>query len=632
MRILRSGTAIALATLGLWVGTDARAQEVSDLDPHVTASEGAMPGQIRLSWQPMSNATGFTIYRRGSVDDPWSKIASLPSDATGWEDVTTLRGEAFEYLISRSDAKGVPGNAWVLAGIDVPFRDDAGAVLVVVDELSASSLSDKLARLEADLVADGYRVFREVVPKTASPLEVKARIETVYAFSDERLRSVLLLGEVPRAFSGKLNPDGHPDHEGAWPADGYYADLQQEWTDEQDLGGAGAFANVAGDGKFDPTVYPNPLTLAVGRVDTADLPAFAPLDAQALLGRYLDSDHAFRTGEWKLAPRALVVDGFGFFNGEAFARAAWRDGAAVLGKDPDSSSTFFDSLEQDGGYALAFGCGAGVPDGANGVGTTADFTTRVPQAGFIALFGSYFGDWSYSNNLLRAALVSPGHTLASAWFARPYLHLHSLGAMRSFGEAFLDSQNDTKNAYDTGYGAHMVHQALLGDPTLRLFVTLPPPSVELSEENGQVHLSWTASADATDGYHVYRRDLPDGREETRLTPEPITGTEFVDSAAVAGATYRYRVVAVQKFHTGSGTFFNHSPGAVAERVPQMMQADAGMDQPGVDAGAGPGPGSGSGGDAPGGCGCSSEGVSAPLALVGFVLLVLWARRRSAAHG
>ena len=110
--------------------------------------------------------------------------------------------------------------------------------------------------------------------------------------------------------------------------------------------------------------------------------------AGALLRRYLDKDHAFRTGTVEVRRRTWVSDSFGFFMGEAFSRAAFRDGVAIFNSEPESGRPYFDALEDPmGGYALGFGCGGGNPTGAGGVGSTTDFVNRMPRALFVPLFG-----------------------------------------------------------------------------------------------------------------------------------------------------------------------------------------------------------------------------------------------------
>lgn len=75
----------------------------------------------------------------------------------------------------------------------------------------------------------------------------------------------------------------------------------------------------------------------------------------------------------------------------------------------------------------------------------------------------------------------------------------------------------------------------------------PPPVpsgvVTLAEE-GQVRLVWRESqAPDLAGYRVYRRG-PDTQEFRPVTPELVQATEFVDRDLPSGATYSYRVAAV----------------------------------------------------------------------------------------
>lgn len=75
----------------------------------------------------------------------------------------------------------------------------------------------------------------------------------------------------------------------------------------------------------------------------------------------------------------------------------------------------------------------------------------------------------------------------------------------------------------------------------------PPPSprnaVALAED-GRVRVVWQGSeADDLAGYLVWRRAGEAG-EAVRLTPEPLTVTEYVDTDVEPGTTYTYRVAAM----------------------------------------------------------------------------------------
>lgn len=560
---------------------EARAQNVADLDPHIRVTAAAMPSPvITLRWNASTVAQSFIVRRREAATDAFAMVAMLPATATSYEDRTVMVGRTYEYAVQRRSMTGATianGEAYVIAGVDVAFRDDPGAVAVVVDDMTLAAQMMKLVRFEDDLRADGWSVERVVVRRTDPPPMVRAALQRVVMTHGARFEAAVLIGAVPRAFSGNIRPDGHADHEGAWPADGYYADLDGVWTDTRDYGGTNFNANRAGDGKFDPSTFPSPLDIAVGRVDAEGMTAFSAMPTD-LIGRYLDRNHAYRVGEYAPRPRTWVSDSFGYFSSEAFSRVAWRDGNVLFGADPESGRPFFDALEDPaGGYAFAFGCGGGNPQGAGGVGSTTDFVRRMPRAVFVGLFGSYFGDWAYANNFLRAPLFGQSGGLASLWFARPWAHLHGLGAMRSFGDEFLRTVQG--NGYDIGFSRSGVHQGLMGDPTLRMFTVRPPTMLRATAGMDGVSLTWGPSPESgLAGYHVYRvrASMADREAAVRLTMAPVTATTFIDRTAMAGVEQRYRVVAVARTTTGSGIYQNHSLGVSALATPIAPPLDAGV--------------------------------------------------------
>jgi hypothetical protein len=644
--IRRSGKAVVCSLCVLASAGAARAQSVADLDPHIRVTASSMPAPvITLRWNASTVAQSFIVRRRESPEDGFAMVAMLGPTATSYEDRSVMAGRSYEYAVQRRSPMGATiasGEAYVLAGIDIGFRDDPGVVAVVVDEETAAAQAMKLSRYEDDLRADGWSVVSVRVRRTATPPMVRAALQMVATEHGDRFATAVLLGAVPRAFSGQLRPDGHSDHEGAWPADAYYADLDGTWTDTRDYPGMNFNANRAGDGKFDQSVIPSTLELAVGRVDAEGMTAFNAMPTE-LIGRYLDRNHAYRVGEFTARPRTWVSDSFGYFMGEAFSRAAWRDGNVVFGADPESGRPFFDALEDPaGGYAFAFGCGGGNPQGAAGVGSTMDFARRMPRSVFVGLFGSYFGDWAYANNFLRAPLFAQPGALASLWFARPWAHLHGLGAMRSFGDEYLRTVQGS--GYDVGAARMGVHQGLMGDPTLRMFTTRPPTMLRATATDDGVALAWGASPESgIVGYHVFRVEASrvDRAAAQRLTMTPVTETSFVDRSGTPSVEYRYRVVAVARITTGSGSYDNHSLGVSARAAPRAPALDAGA---ATDA-SGPasdGSAADSASDASSrppssaGCGCAVAGRSSRVpvsgSIVAVVAMALSARRSRRGRG
>src|ERR1019366_1270262 len=139
------------------------------------------------------------------------------------------------------------------------------------------------------------------------------------------VNTVFVFGHIPVPYSGDVAPDEHTDHQGAWPADTFYANLRGSWGDSSVRDTSASDTrnwNVLGDGKFDPSLLPSNVTLQVGRVDLANLPAFAQNET-ALLRQYLVKDHNFRIKLTTAKPRGLIDDNLGLLSGEAPAVNGW---------------------------------------------------------------------------------------------------------------------------------------------------------------------------------------------------------------------------------------------------------------------------------------------------------------------
>lgn len=609
----------------LVLSASAWSQTVSGFDPHLRARP--VDGGLLLEWNALNDAGVVTVRSQDAGSVSQITNATLDAGATSFFVADFPAGSRRVFRVQRTQQGGSFGEGVVVAGVEAPFTDDPGVVLVLIDQENAAELSVAVDQLVNDLRDDGFGVVVQTVARTETPPEVKARILDAGSLS-----SVLLLGAVPRAFSGIQYPDGHTDHRGAWPADPYYAELQgTTWTDTA-VGGEGQFFNDAGDGKFDQAQTTTPVDVAVGRVDFEGMPLFGADAGTVVLARYLAKVHRFRSGEAPLPRRAIVRDSFGYFSGEAFARAAWRDSSAILGEEP-TPAPFFPTLE-DGGVLLAWGCGSGSSTSAGGVTNSSELSMKSANARLMAMFGSYFGDWRYTNNLLRASLGS-GEVVASMWFARPQVQLHALGALESFGSAY------SKDAA-LRWRSMLVYQGLLGDPTLRLFYPLRLTGLSAVPTSDGISLSWNAYAGdgVLVGYHLYRS--VDGARPVRVSAL-INATTIVDAAAPQSGSLEYRAVAVIRETTGSGTFWNHSLGArvVINGMPRVdagvMEIDAGVEP--VDAGMeapedGGFIGEPDGGysplpvdpepDQPSGCGCTSTSALLPMVLMAMI----FRRRRS----
>ncbi|MBN8523773.1 MAG: hypothetical protein J0M02_00215 [Planctomycetes bacterium] len=530
----------------------------------ITATVQVDPPRITLAWPTIAGAGSIILFRKAPDSSSWGPLlANLPGSATSYVDAGVVVGQRYEYHIAATQ-NGVNAVGFVLAGIEIPLVEDRGRVLLVVDQTLQSALASEISRLRRDLVGDGWSVDtvpvrRQSTTATAgTALEVaavKQAVDAAHQAAGRPLRAVLLLGRVPVPYAGLTAPDGHTNHLGAWPADVYYGAAGQEWTDHavDAAGSSSRQSNRPGDGRLDPTwLETDSIAVAVGRVDFSAMPAFTGLTETDLLRRYLDKNHAFRHRARSYARRCVIDDNFG--EPEPEARSGWLL-ASVVG----SGHVVAGDIMGDATYSLwSYGSGGGTNTSASGVGTTANYVANSPRAVFTMLFGSWFGDYDQSNNLMRASLASPGSALTCVWGGRPQWLFHRM----SLGEPIADSivLSQGRLPYYLGQSAG-IHSNLLGDPTLRMYILAPPG--DLSAEDG--NLVWTASADAAidgfAGYHVYRANSADGPFE-RLTASPITATSWTDPTPPSRAAYQVRAVALTT--TPGGTFLNCSQGAHAE--------------------------------------------------------------------
>lgn len=534
----------------------------------VSAEVSENPASIKFTWRADSDANSYTVFRKPKTQTYWGfPVASLSGSDTTWTDTTVQVGEAWEYKFEKAGSGFFQAGAgYVYAGIKAPVIEHRGKLLLIIDTTYADTLATEIERFEMDLVGDGWTVVTHGVDAGDTPPSVRAFIQTEYNADPTEVKMVVLLGHVPVPYSGFIAPDAHiPDHQGAWPADVYYADVDGGWTDlsvntttptrpEND--------NVPLDGKFDESVIPSNVDLMVGRIDLEDMTAFT-LNEGELLRRYLNKDHAWRHKEFTAKNLGVVDDNFGVLGGqEAFASSAWRNFGPLIGHQNSSAGDYRTDMGGSDTYLWSYGCGGGSYVGASGIGTTTNFLSDTLNGVFTMIFGSYHGDWDSKNNFMRAALANKGTILTCAWAGRPHWFFHHMGLGEPIGYAAPLAQNNT-NLYFGAFGSRQVHIALMGDPSLRLHPVGPPMNVAaVNVNNGRDNdITWTASTDSILGYYVYQAANEKG-PYWRISNSIVTDTMFLDSCPLAGDNY-YMVRALKLQEGPSGTYYNLSQGAFA---------------------------------------------------------------------
>ncbi len=551
---------------------DLRAQAAKEFAISLSAVAQSSPARITVKWLEVPGAPVYIVRRRIYGETTWGKENFVDVPSTEYADTQVEPGKIYEYRVGVPGGKSIYG--FITSGIDVPARASEGTLLLLVGETAASTAAAGLQTYIDDLVRVGWNVQMQVVSESATPQEVKARILEVRSGLGDELRSVFLFGRVPVPYSGNLAPDGHiEDHLGAWPADGYYGDLDGNWTDVSTTSTSATRdenKNAPGDGKFDQSSFPSKIELEVGRVDMRRMGWFFPDAASQaerealLLNHYLDKNHKFRLGQLQHNRKAVISDVIGELGpSDIPASIAWR-AFPVLTDDVQPTTDWMNKLSGEA-HHWAYGAGYGNYFVAQGVGTTEDYAKRDPKAVFTMLFGSRFGDWNSDDNLLRAPLgTSVG--LASMWAGRPYWYVHQMGMGLTIGEATRHSQSASAS-YIATYSEGNVEMALMGDPTLTNYQNQVSMSA-VTYAGGA--FDWTFGQNA--GYYVSRGATATG-PFTSLTPTMLTAGAFVDVSPNSNEPY-YLIRPIDLIFAGNGSFLVSGRGQIIDIRNSVTSDDA----------------------------------------------------------
>lgn len=547
------------------------AQTAKNAAVELWANVQSAPPTVTLNWVAVPTTTNYAVARKLKNSGTWTTLAAtIPGTVNQFVDNTVSAGVSYEYRVFRSGVTGTVnfnGFGYINTGIEIPAVENRGRLILLVANTLSTSLAPEIARLQDDLEGDGWEVSTIYGSTTASVTQIKAQIVSEYNVNPSNTKALFILGRIPVPYSGNINPDAHPDHLGAWPADVYYGDMNGTWTDvsvSSPTANPARIVNVPGDGKFDQSTLPSDVELQVGRVDLSGMTSFSLTQTQ-LLKNYLDKDHDYRKKNFAVIKRAVIDDNFGYFNGEAFASNGWKNFAPICTPSNVIAGDYLTTLNANN-YQWSYGCGGGSFTSAGGIGNTTDFTTSNTQNVFTILFGSYFGDWDINNNFLRAPLCQ-GKTLTSLWAGRPHWALHHMGLGETIGYSTLTSQNNN-GTYFYAYGGgdvnfnppRVVHVALMGDPTLRNDIVSPVSNVVATRVGNNCHITWSASTQTNVlGYNIYMKN-DTNKTYVKINPSLITGTSYTHQCLIYPGIYKYMVRAMVLEQTPSGSYYNMSEG------------------------------------------------------------------------
>ena len=521
------------------------------------------PAQITTHWNYDNTATIYRVYRRTNNTSAWGvPIANLPGTDSMYVDNSIVADQTYEYKLLKSGSTTM-AYGYINTAIKLSAIDNRGVIIIVVENTYVGNIAfDNAVDLTLQNIEnDGWIVKRLDVNASDDVTTVKSLIVNTYNEDPGVTKALYLIGHVPVPYSGLLNPDGHPDHVGAWPTDNYYADIDGSWTDFSVNDNTSASSprnhNVPGDGKFDQKINPSSLELQVGRIDFANLSTFSE-NEESLLIKYMHKANMYKTKQFTANERALIDDNFTAY-GEGFSSSGYRNFSTMFGPANIDNTLDLRTATTTDSYMWSYGCGAGTYTGCSGIGNTGNLAGDSLQTIFAILFGSYFGDWDSDNNFLRAA-IAQGQTLNTFWSGRPIWSVHHMALGGNIGFSSNLTQNNTNDYFGSALGfSKWVHISLLGDPTVRMHYLLPPTDLILVNNNNVAELSWTASSDASSGYNIYRIEQG-ANSYVKLNGSPVTTTSYTDITVPNGGIFTYVVKAVALKTTASGSYYNQSLG------------------------------------------------------------------------
>ena len=540
----------------------------------MSATVQSSPPRITVQWEPYASATNYTVFRKLKDQQSWgSSVASVGGSVNQYVDNNVSVGVYYEYKVVRT--AGTTGTGYIASGINLDPVEDRGVMVLLVDNEISGGLTSELLQLQEDLQNDGWRVIRHDVARSTPVPNVRALVQSDFNADPTGVKAVYIIGHVPVPYSGNLNPDGHGDHLGAWPCDGYYGEMNGTWTDNSVNSTSAQQSrnyNVPGDGKFDQSDYPSNIELEVGRIDFWNLgtPWYSfPYSETELTRRYLNKAHAYKTRQFVPQVRGIVFDNFQDLpnpvGGSGYRSIPALVGAAnVTNCNPTGPQ--FSTLVNGQSYLWTYASGGGTWVSAYNVGNSDDYAAISFGGIFNMSFGSYFGDWDNTNNFLRANIAS-GNALTNVWSGIPNWWFQNMGMGDNIGYSTLLTMNN-QNLYTPQNGGwqgqpyNRVHLALMGDPSLRMTVVPRPSNLQVSNNGGLAAFTWSPPMGSVDGYHVYEVNQSTG-SLVRLTPSPVTQTNFSSPAVPFVNGKRYMVRAVKLQTTNTGKFYDLSLGIQA---------------------------------------------------------------------
>lgn len=527
---------------------------------------------VDLLWEPPQSDTGtwtYTIYERQSqqrnttkfdnVTFSWNQIGQVnANEETRFRLNDLALGQKKEFkVVSSTGAIG-----YVFAGnrANDIRHESPGIILLAIESslMENSTLTSKIERLKEDLVREGWVPETLLVDRDSSPESLRESIKAIY--QTKELNSVFLIGRVPRVHMMN-GVDGHGIRE--LPMINFYGELSSQWSKKSSC------TEPSNEHCYNNQSIPSQMEVPVGLVDFEGVhPGLG--DPQELLIRYLDKDHAFRSGLW----RDQNLDR-GFYHAyeiptsapqQTFSSSFGPEGYYHYGnvKDENGVGGLHPSFNLDLSFlwVKSYGLTPDFIDSSTGLMKDVQMTCV-----FCTWMRSWILDWASSTasrQALRGTIAAPGYSLGAIYSGRPDLMIHVGSQNDSIGEIVQHAQNNDSSAtgyiYPLEYRSYYegaLHLALMGDPSLRQTYSCRPSGLTSTSST----LRWDFCDDESPlEFRVYASNQKLGEYEFLGT---TSGSARSFSLAGADSFGHYLVRPVFLEQTpGSGSYLRYGSGGL----------------------------------------------------------------------
>lgn len=516
------------------------------------------PTAIQLNWNQDFTSQEYKIYKRLFGEKEWGNvIATLPNNSSSFYDILVQENLVYEYKIEKETNFGT-AYGYICSSINFQGFEYKGKMLCFIDTTLVNNLHDELNQFRRDLALNGWNSQFIPTSPTSSHFEIKEQIQA--NIQDPAKDMIFLLGNIAVPYSGNINPDGIPQHKGAWPCDGYYGELDGLWTDGvvYNILNDERNHNIPADGKFDQAEFPSDVEIPVGRIDYHNLTE-SESEYIEWTAAYLKKLHDYKSGDYYPNKGCVIQDElFGYT--EAYAQNAWKNAAPIVGSANIEEGNYRNSLLENS-YFISHANGLGSFNECQNVISTQQLKQDSLNSVISILYGSYFGDWDSPDNLLMATTLR-GNSLVSLWVGRPNWQIHSMALGYPIGQSLVNTQNNNSLNYNSGIASKGVHISLLGDPSLEAFPASAIDAVEVNYINGTATLEWSPiNENNLLAYHIY--ELVDYSLIPIATLGPNTLSHTINCLEYnTPKTYVLRASFVQE--TFSGSFINYTMGKSIE--------------------------------------------------------------------